>query len=79
MWLLKVSLDMTLPFITGMVNLFLQTGYFADAWKEALTGLLLKGAGLEIIFPNFRPVSNLSFISKLTEQVTVKQTDFIAY
>ena len=73
-WMLKELLDIILPFITEMVNLSLRTGYFADAWKEALIGPLLKGAGFEIIFPNFRPVSNLSFISKLVGRVTVKQT-----
>ena len=73
-WLLKELLDIILPFITGMVNLSLQTGYSDDAWKEALIGPLLKGSGLEIIFQNFRPVSNLSFISQLVERVTVNQT-----
>ena len=72
--MLKELLDMILPLITEMVNLSLRTGYFDDAWKEALIGPLLKGAGFEIVFPNFRPVSNLSFISKLVERVTVKQT-----
>ena len=34
---------------------------------------LLKKDGLEPIFKNYRPVSNLQFVSKLTESVVVKQ------
>ena len=40
---------------------------FPVAWKEALVLPLLKKPGLDILFTNFRPVSNLPFVSKLTE------------
>ena len=41
--------------------------------KEALVCPLLKKPGLDIIFKNFRPVSNLAFLSKLTEKAVFHQ------
>ena len=35
---------------------------------------LLKKYGMDILFKNFRPVSNLLFISKLTEKDVFNQT-----
>ena len=43
-------------------------GYFPQVWKEALVKPLLKKAGLAADFSNLRPISNLKFISKLTER-----------
>ena len=34
---------------------------------------LLKKQGLELVFKNFRPISNLSLVSKLTERVAADQ------
>ena len=42
-------------------------------WKNALVFPLLKKDGLGPIFKNYRPVSNLQFVSKLTESAVVKQ------
>lgn len=52
----------------------LQNGLFADQWKCALVHPLLKKLGLELNFSNFRPVSNLQYISKLTEKAVFIQT-----
>ena len=41
--------------------------------ENALVKPLLKKLGLELVFPSFRPVSNLPFISKLTEKASVNQ------
>ena len=41
--------------------------------ENALVKPLLNKLGLELVFPSFRPVSNLPFISKLTEKVSVNQ------
>ena len=49
-------------------------GDFPNCWKEALVLPLLKKQGLDITFKNFRPVSNLLFISKLTEKAVFDQT-----
>ena len=65
--LLVACIDTLLPVITKIINLSLQHGIFVDQWKYALVHPLLKKLGLELIFQNLRPVSNLQYISKLTE------------
>ena len=72
-WLLKECLDSLLAVLTLLVNKSLQIGYFPEEWKNALVKPLLKKLGLELVFPSFRPVSNLPFISKLTEKASVNQ------
>ncbi len=71
--LLKDSIDIILPVLTRMINLSLQTGVFPDEWKLALIIPLIKKYGLEHIFNNYRPVSNLPFVAKLTERAVIKQ------
>ena len=61
-------LDVLLPVITKLINLSFDTGRFAEAWKEALVLPSLKKPGLDFAFKNVRPVSNLSYISKLSER-----------
>ncbi len=52
----------------------LQDGYVPDAWKVAHLLPILKKHGLEALFENFRPVNNLSFVSKLiAERAVVEQ------
>ena len=46
---------------------------FRQCGQNALVFPLLKKDGLEPIFKNYRPVSNLQFISKLTESAVAKQ------
>ena len=41
---------------------------FAANWKTAIIRPLLKKPGLELMTKNYRPVSNLSFLSKLLEK-----------
>ncbi len=74
-WIIKECLDLLLPVITLMINLSLRLGYFPDAWKCAIVIPLIKKLGLDIIFKNFRPVSNLEFISKLVECAAVVQVN----
>ena len=62
-----------LNIITRIVNLSLNKGQFASTWKTAIIRPLLKKLGLEIIHSNYRPISNLSFISKLTEKCFLDQ------
>ena len=66
-------IDVLLPVITKIINLSLQSGVFADQWKCALVSPLLKKPGLELLLKNYRPVSNLQYISKLTEKAVFKQ------
>ena len=64
---LKSFLDELLPIITKLVNLSLKQGIFPSKWKQAIVRPLLKKVGLELEFANYRPVSSLSFVSKLIE------------
>ena len=69
----KVMLPKILPLITKIVNMSLGDGVFCREWKTAVVRPLLKKLGLELIFPNYRPVSNLTFISKVIEQCMLLQ------
>ena len=71
--LVSDCLDVLLPVITEIINSSLVHGYFVQVWKEALVKLLLKKAGLAAVFSNLRPISNLRFISKLTERAVYNQ------
>ena len=55
------------------MNQSLEVGRFPDTFKEAYVTPLLKKPGLEAVFKNFRPISNLSFLSKVVERVVSKQ------
>ena len=65
--------DALLPIITTIINKSLEAGHFPKSWKEVVVGPLLKKPGLDIIFKNFRPVSNLAFLSKLIEKAVFHQ------
>jgi len=67
------SLDILLPVITKLVNLSFETGQFAGTLKEALVLPSLKKPNLDIAYKNFHPVSNLAYISKLSEKACVHQ------
>ena len=56
-----------------VVNLSLNSGQVANIWKTVIIRPLLKKMHLEIIQSNYRPVSNLSFVSKLTEKCFLHQ------
>ena len=71
--LMLECLDVLLPVITTVINLSLESCQFPDIWKEAIGYPLLKKAGLDTSFSNLRLISNLSFISKLTERAVFKQ------
>ena len=66
-------LDVLLPVLTRMINLSLESGVFPENWKQADVRPRLKKSGLEVAFKNLRPISNLSFTSKLTERVVFNQ------
>jgi len=73
-YLLKECLDTLLPIITRIINLSLQTSTVPNAFKTAAVTPLLKKASLDPnCLKNFRPVSNLPFISKILEKVVLKQ------
>ena len=71
---LKGCLDLLLPFITKVVNLSLERGVMAEDMKKALLKPSLEQASMDYkMFENFRPVSNLSFLSKSCEKVAAFQ------
>ena len=71
--LLKQILPKIITALTNVVNLSLETGQFAVHWKTAIVRPLLKKQGLDLIPNNYRPVSNLPFISKLVEKCMLHQ------
>ena len=71
--LLNECVDVLLPLISKIINLSFDSGYFPHTCKCALVWPLLNKDGLPPVFKNFRPVSNLAFISKLVETVVAKQ------
>ena len=68
--ILKALLDILLKPITTIINLSLESGTFPLSFKEAHVTPLLKKSNLPVNnLKNYRPVSNLSFISKIIEKV----------
>ena len=70
--ILKQMLPWVIELITKIVNRSLEEGVFCRNWKLAVVRSLLKKLGLELIKANYRPVSNLPFISKVVERCIVK-------
>ena len=74
--LVKNCLDTLLPTIYRIVNLSLQTSCVLDDFKQAIVNPLIKKQSLyKENFKNYRPVSNLSFISKLLEKVVMTRVN----
>jgi len=62
------------PIITLIVNLSLSTAMFPQAFKHAIVTPLLKKPALDKeSLSNYRPISNLSFLSKLTERIVLQR------
>ena len=67
-------LDAILPTLTIVVNHSLLTGEFPVIFKTAIVKPLLKKTSLDSEdLKNYRPVPNLSFISKVLEKVVLSQ------
>ena len=63
-----------LPFITDIINTSLTTGVFPADLKKAIVRPLLKKHNLDHNnLSNYRPVSNIPFMSKLLEKVALLQ------
>ena len=62
-----------IPIITRITNLSLELGEFSKNWKTAIVRPLLKKQNLPKIEKNYRPVSNLQFVSKVVERAALKQ------
>ena len=66
--IIKGILDEILSMITNIVNISLIMGQFSLNWKTAKVKPLLKKSGLDLIAKNYRPFSNLLFMSKVIKK-----------
>ena len=66
-------MDVLAPLICDVVNKSFEEGKFPRHWKEAIIRPLLKKHELELISKNYRPVSNLSYLSKVLEKCMLKR------
>ena len=70
----KVAVGALAPIITRIVNGSLMSGVFPSCYKEALVTPLLKKQSLDCnLLQNYRPISNLTLISKTIEKVVSAQ------
>lgn len=73
-WVIKTCLEELTPAITSIVNESLQHADLPPKMKTALVTPLLKKATLDPDnFNNYRPVSNLNFVSKIIEKVVASR------
>ena len=71
---LKRVFDSVSSHVLKIINMSLQTGIFPDAFKTAVVKPLLKKANLDANeLKNYRPISNLPFISKILEKIVSVQ------
>ena len=74
--LLKKCIDEILPSIVRLVNTSLRSGRFSDSFKEAVIRPILKKPHLDINdLQNYRPVSNLQFVSKIIEKIVMARLE----
>ncbi|WP_419591906.1 hypothetical protein, partial [Thiolapillus sp.] len=70
--LLYDNLDILLPTITNIINTSLTTGIVPRGLKTAIVKPLLKKPSLDKnLLKNYRPISNLPFLSKILEKVVL--------
>ena len=67
-------IDVLLLITPKIITLSLESGMFSDVGKNALIHPLIKKFGLDHLFKNYRPISNLQYVSKLTEKAVFNQT-----
>ena len=75
-WLLKQCIGQLTPIITAIINESLATAQVPASFKKAVVRPLLKKPDLDKdVLKNYRPVSNLPFISKLLERIVASRID----
>lgn len=71
---LKQVVDLVAPYFTELFNRSLAAGHFPSGFKEAFITPIVKKAGLDTTdVRSYRPISNLSVVSKLLERIVVRQ------
>src|SRR6218665_2200298 len=72
--LIQDYMDDLLPFLTLLCNRSLQEGVLPDSQKRSVVFPALKRDGLDLKDPsNFRPISNVSFLSKTIEKIVSEE------
>ena len=73
-WIVKRFVDELAPFVVAYVNVSFQTGCFSTKSKRAIILPILKNSKLDRDdLNNYRPVSNLTFMSKILERCAYTQ------
>jgi len=73
-WIIKQSSDILVPILLAMVNKSFETGVFPENLKHAIVRPILKKPSLDPFeLKSYRPISNLSFTSKLIERLAVNR------
>uniref|UniRef100_A0A669B7W6 Reverse transcriptase domain-containing protein n=1 Tax=Oreochromis niloticus TaxID=8128 RepID=A0A669B7W6_ORENI len=73
-WAIKELWSALGPYILFLLNISLMTGVFPECYKSAVVVPILKKPGLDVdMVANYRPISHLSFLSKVFEKVVFKQ------
>ena len=71
---LKQVAHLVAPYFTKQFNCSLSTGHFLSGYKEAFIAPIIKKAGLDTTdVSSYRPISNLSVVSKLLERIVARQ------
>ncbi len=74
MWLLKDNIDCVIEPLTTIVNDSFRTGVFPSRLREAVVSPILKKASLDKnSLKNYRPVSNICYLSKIMEKLACVQ------
>jgi len=73
-FLVREFVNLLLPFLTMLVNTSLMQGQLPASQKHAIVTPRLKRSDLDPTdIANFRPVSNLTFMSKVAERAAASQ------
>jgi len=79
-FLIREYVDLLTPCVTHLVNISLNSGRLPDYQKHAIVSPLLKKSRLDMSdMANFRPVSYVTFLSKVFERVVERRmNDYLA-
>src|SRR6218665_869245 len=73
-FLLQELFDVLLPFLTCLCNRSIQGGILPQSQKRSILIPVLKREGLDATDPsNYRPIANLTFLTKIIERVAASQ------
>ena len=74
LWLVKENLPTLLPMITNIVNISLSSGSFPSNLKRSIiTPVIKKSTSDPNVLKSYRPVANITFLSKMIEKVVTSQ------